>query len=87
MLCNSGLVSQRLLQHQRRVSVLTSLSFGITEPLQSFPCGYLRLKERSLWISRNLTVISIQLGLSPCILYIISFTLSVYFYFHDPLKL
>ena len=46
MLCNSGLVTERSCQHQRRVSVLTSLRFGITEPLQSFSCGYLRLKDR-----------------------------------------
>ena len=45
MLCNSGLVTQHLRQHQQRVSVLTSLSLGITEPFQSFSCGFLRPKE------------------------------------------
>ena len=45
ILCNSGLVTQRLSQQLPRASVLTSLSFGITEPLQSFSCGYLRLKD------------------------------------------
>ena len=45
MLCNSRLVTQRSRQHQR-ASALTSLSFGIKEPLQGFPCGCLRLKER-----------------------------------------
>ena len=46
MLCNSALVTQRSRQRLPRVSVLTSLSFGITEPLQSFSCGYLRLRDR-----------------------------------------
>jgi len=45
MLCNNSLVTQCLRQHQHQVSVLTSLNFGITEPFQSFSCGFLRLKE------------------------------------------
>ena len=43
---SSGLVTQRSRMQLPRVSVLTSLSFGITEPLQSFSSGYLRLKDR-----------------------------------------
>ena len=52
ILCNSGLVTQRSRQQLPRVSVLTSLSFGITEPLQSFSCGYLRLYNpyKVFWI-------------------------------------
>ena len=46
ILCNSGLVTHHSRQQLPRVSVLTPLSFGITEPLQSFSCGYLRLKDR-----------------------------------------
>ena len=43
ILCKSSLVTQHSRQQLPRVSVLTSLSFGITEALQSFSCGYLRL--------------------------------------------
>ena len=42
----TGLVTQRTRQQLPRVTVSTSLSFGITGLSQSFSCGYLRLKDR-----------------------------------------
>ena len=49
ILCNSGLVTQRLLasasDHELKLMYRHFMSFGITEPLQSCSFGYLSLKD------------------------------------------